>query len=55
MTEPSNDANLIADAVRVTFDCMSATDRKAIQTAVLRAQRKALAKQMREVKAKEQA
>jgi hypothetical protein len=40
-------ADAVAEAVRVTFDSMSATDRKNVQAAVLRAQRKALAKDIK--------
>lgn len=55
MTQLTNDANTVAEAIRVTFDSMSSTDKKNVQSAILRAQRKALSKQMHDIKAKEQA
>jgi hypothetical protein len=51
-----NQAELIAEAIRCTYDSMSQTDRKNIQAAILRAQRKAMAKQINALKPqKEQA
>lgn len=49
----SAQADLIAEAVRVTFAAMSTTDKNAVQAAVLRAQRKALKDQMKALKVKE--
>ena len=43
-------AELIAEAVRITYASMSKTDKGAIQAAVLRAQRKAMAVQLRALK-----
>ena len=37
------------------YDTMSTTDQKSVQAAILRAQRKALSKQLKAVKAKEPA
>lgn len=41
---PTDAANVIAEALRVTWDTMSATDKKNVQAAILRGRRKALNK-----------
>jgi hypothetical protein len=45
-----NQADVIAEAVRVTWATMSKTDKAAIQSAVLRGRRKAITAEMKDLK-----